>query len=496
MLLLGSIHALVIPTLSLQSVMIANGFVHSPPASTCSRSSHYRQCRLGGHGIVTSNTIENPGNTLFTSSLRPLFHSSGSSSCRKNSKGRGKRNYLKFIKDFRTKSKHLAGDVNSAASSKLMTMTLPYTDGEPSPIRSLQNMFSRILDMNEVSKWRMAAATFIMSIAVFRPKIDLALVQFWSWLQTDTTALLPRLFRHDHWEWMVAIWAFFFWIHGYWLVDRSIAKSDVKMGPVHPWKKYRLQDEYEAEKLRRKQVQAMKLESTTTATSSLSRGGGGKTAVSGTPQHQHQFEQKQAPPPTKQNKWHTGFWIFELPLYVLPLYIWDITIPRRAAKIATWGAPTTFKVCKDVTCGLLLYDIGFFVCHYLMHKVPILYKYVHAKHHTAKEVRASDIVRLSFVEEIVDVGISILALNYMGAHPISRTIYNVIITFLLTELHSGYAFPWTPQFVVPFGLATGSKGHHYHHRNGRHYYQKFFCHVDRLFGFVQKKDDSLQGASI
>jgi sterol desaturase/sphingolipid hydroxylase (fatty acid hydroxylase superfamily) len=106
------------------------------------------------------------------------------------------------------------------------------------------------------------------------------------------------------------------------------------------------------------------------------------------------------------------------------------------------------------------------------------------------------IFRLSGVEEVVDVGISILALNFLKCHPVSRTIYNLIITFLLTELHCGYAFPWTPQFVVPFGLSTGSKGHHYHHRNGKHYYQKFFCHVDKLFGFVQKKDNSLQGFSV
>jgi len=360
-------------------------------------------------------------------------------------------------------------------------MTLPYSNPKPSPRKALQDIFGQIFHMNEVAMWRMAAATFISSIAIFRPKIDLALVNIWSWLQSDTTALLPRCFRHDHWEWMVAIWSFFFWIHGYWLADRSIAKSDAK-GVLHPWKKYRLQDTYEAEKLRRKKSKLDKFGIT------------GRDSV--VKVESDETQQQQQVIPTKQHKWHLGFWIFELPLYVLPLYIWDITIPRRAGKIAAWGAPTAFSVCRDVTCGLLLYDLGFFVCHYLMHKIPFVYKYIHAKHHITKEVRASDIVRLSFVEEIVDVGISILALNYLKAHPMSRTIYNVIITFLLTELHSGYAFPWTPQFVVPFGLATGSKGHHYHHRYGRHYYQKFFCHVDRLFGFVQKKDNSLLGSIV
>jgi len=255
------------------------------------------------------------------------------------------------------------------------------------------------------------------------------------------------------------------------------------MGIVHPWKKYRLQDQYEAEKFRR--MQRKRLEQ--------------KAVNDGVDMDRNEIEVQvnaMQVPEVKQHKWNLGFWIFELPLYVLPLYVWDICIPRRAAKIAAWQAPTALGVCKDVTSALLLYDLGFFVCHFLMHKIKFLYKYVHSKHHITSEVRASDIVRLSFVEEIVDVGISILALNHLGCHPISRTLYNIIITFMLTELHCGFAFPWTPQFVVPFGLATGSKGHHYHHRYGKHYYQKFFCHVDKLFGFVQKKDDSLKGYTV
>lgn len=333
----------------------------------------------------------------------------------------------------------------------------------------LLNLFQKIRS-NEVTMWRIAAATFITSIFTFQSAIDVQLINVWSWLQTSSS-LLPMCFRHDHWEWMVAIWAFFFWIHGFWFADRAVSKADAK-GIVHPWKRHRLQDQYEAEKHRRMQLR--KLEH-------------GEDGVD--------LDEKPAVV-TKQQKWHLGFWIFELPLYVLPLFIIDRCIPRRAAKIAGWGAPTALGICADVTTALFLYDLGFFFCHFLMHKIPFLYKYVHGKHHIAKEVRASDIVRLSGVEEVVDVGISILVLNNLGCHPVARTLYNIIITFMLTELHSGFAFPWTPQFVVPFGLATGSKGHHYHHRNGVHYYQKFFCHVDKLFGFVQKKDNSLKGFSV
>lgn len=413
-------------------------------------------CSLTAQALTITNNFRNPPTfTRYVTRTDAKTYESTSICMSLGEKKHGRFNVLK--RPSRSKS--------SVASST----SIGFIRSPSLPKTLTLNFFSKLQNLDEVGKWRIAAATFIASIFAFAPQLDLQLIQFWFWLQNDTAALLPRLFRHDHWEWAVAVWAFFFWIHGFWLADRAVATADAK-GIVHPWKKYRLQDQYEAEKNKRMLLRR-----------SLS---------------DENVELDEKPPTIHQSKWHMGFWIFELPLYVLPLYIWDICIPRRAAKIAIWGAPTALGICKEVMGSLLLYDLGFFVCHYLMHKVPLLYKYVHAKHHRSSEVRASDIVNLSFVEEIVDVGISILALNFLGCHPISRTLYNIIITFMLTELHCGFAFPWTPQFVVPFGLATGSKGHHYHHRNGYHYYQKFFCHVDRLFGFVQKEDDTIKGFSV
>lgn len=380
-------------------------------------------------------------------------------------------------------------------SSQMKASSIYY---DPSSSPKLKKVKAKISDTvsgfktrfktDRVFMWRTLAVAFLTSLFAFQPIIDANLVNLWDFLR-HSNHLLARCFRHDHWEWQVAIWAFFVWIHGFWICDRLVQKAAEK-GIEHPLKKYRLQDQYEREKW--EMMMARRRAKNEVATDSEDMD---NALTSSSMNIDIDIEKDAKPPMTKQAKWHLGFWIFELPLYVLPLYIWDICIPRRAAKIVAWNAaPTTLQICRDVTCGLLLYDLGFFVCHFFMHKIPFFYKYVHKKHHTTTEVRASDIVRLSGVEEVIDVGISILALNYLKCHPVSRTIYNLIITFLLTELHSGFAFPWTPQFVVPFGLSTGSKGHHYHHRNGKHYYQKFFCHVDKLFGFVEKKNKRTQGA--
>ena len=113
----------------------------------------------------------------------------------------------------------------------------------------------------------------------------------------------------------------------------------------------------------------------------------------------------------------------------------DIVAPRRHRRLAPFGAPTTFKIISDVTIGLLLYDMFFFVGHYCMHKIPLIYNKVHRRHHRVKEARACEAVRLSIPEEVYDVACSIIALNLMGAHPVARSIYNCVIVFLLCELH-------------------------------------------------------------
>jgi cholesterol 25-hydroxylase len=142
------------------------------------------------------------------------------------------------------------------------------------------------------------------------------------------------------------------------------------------------------------------------------------------------------------------------------------------------AAPTIWRIAREILGGLFLYDFFFWATHFPLHKFPFLYKRFHARHHSNPDVRASDVIKLTFVEEIIDVVCSIAALRVMRAHPLSRTLYNFIITGLLTELHSGYNFPFTLENIIPGGLWAGSKRHHEHHRTGKLYFQKFFAYLD------------------
>ena len=360
---------------------------------------------------------------------------------------------------------------------KLSTLPLAYPNGNP--FRGLKKGASKLvrsLKTNEVSRWRAAAATFISSIFIFRPLIDSNLEKLWTYLITSSS-IPARIFRTDSYEWVLAVSAFGVFIHFFGYADRVVRQA-AEEGRPHPWRKYRLQDRYEADKRRR----LLDRRQTVQDAKQL--------------QVQDDNDKEELSMTVEQTKWNWNAWKLEFWVYVLPLLTWDILSPRRHRRLAAFAAPNSLQIMRDVTGGLLMYDLLFFTGHLIMHKVPFLYRTLHRKHHDVQEVRAGDVVRLSVFEEVLEVGFSIVALNALGAHPLARSIYNLIIVFLLTELHCGFDFPWTPQNVVPFGLATGSRRHHYHHRIGKHYYQKFFHHVDRIFGFFQKNDGSLLGDSV
>ena len=368
---------------------------------------------------------------------------------------------------------------NSGTQLRLSTISFPNPDNS-NLLQSIKTSIVSTLDkirQDPVLQWRTLAGSLLSAAILFHKSIDRQLAVLWTHLMTSQTSWAARIFRTDSYEWCLAVLCFVVYIHGFWFADRAIDRA-AKQGKIHPWRKYRLQDRFEADKARRQgQAKSTGEEASTNFASK-------ESDLDGSIQL------------TKQSEWNKQAWLFELWVYVLPLLTWDLTSPRRHRRIGGFGAPTTFQIMTGVTVGLLFYDFLFFCGHFLMHKIPVLYRSVHAKHHKVQEVRAGEIVRLSLVEEVLEVGFSIIALNLLSVHPLARSLYNCIITFLLTELHCGFDFPWTPQNVVPFGLATGSRRHHYHHRNGRHYYQKFFFTFDRIFGFFQKDDGTAHGDSV
>ena len=173
-----------------------------------------------------------------------------------------------------------------------------------------------------------------------------------------------------------------------------------------------------------------------------------------------------------------GHFIKQFLVYVVPIFSIDYLYPRRGPKIDFADVPTAGLVVRDVLLSLFLYDLFFTITHYTVHRIPSLYSAIHAKHHDQVIVSARDTIRLSISEEVIDVLCSVAALSVSSAHPLSRAIYDIIIVFLLCELHSGWSFPFQLQHVIPYEIWGGSVRHAKHHLHPSVYYQKFFTYID------------------
>ena len=66
--------------------------------------------------------------------------------------------------------------------------------------------------------------------------------------------------------------------------------------------------------------------------------------------------------------------------------------------------------------------------------------------------------------------------HLLQAHCLSRSLFNAIAIYLITEAHCGLNLPWMPANVIPFGLLAGPVAHDLHHQRGGHNFQKFFTY--------------------
>lgn len=121
--------------------------------------------------------------------------------------------------------------------------------------------------------------------------------------------------------------------------------------------------------------------------------------------------------------------------------------------------------------------------------VKPIYQYIHSKHHLFHTIRAGDAIRHTAIDGTFDVLCSVIALNTLRAHPLSRAIYNIIAISLITEAHCGSNFPWMLHNIIPGHLVAGPVVHDIHHRYGAHNFQKFFTYLDYICGTLRLDED-------
>ena len=143
-----------------------------------------------------------------------------------------------------------------------------------------------------------------------------------------------------------------------------------------------------------------------------------------------------------------GFSNLAVAAYLLPLLAFDQLYPRRQLPL---GCPTSAELLGGACCSIFVYDFIFYWVHLALHKVPWLFRHVHATHHRQVDLTSKETVHHSLLDGTLQVGANIVTLKLLGLHPLTRALHNVAVTYMLTETHAGYDMPWMLHNVIPFG---------------------------------------------
>jgi len=182
----------------------------------------------------------------------------------------------------------------------------------------------------------------------------------------------------------------------------------------------------------------------------------------------------------------------------LPVYLFSISlfhsVKEKTISPDSDVAPSFSRLTVELLAGIFMYDLVFFFIHLLLHRSKFLYRHVHSRHHTHEFLSVGTTVSHSLFDGILQVATNIFV-QHLGLfgwgtkHPLSRLLHNVVITYMLCEIHSELDAPFSMHSLCP-SICGGALRHRYHHaytqpgfkgRKGVHY-QEFFRYLDDYFG--------------
>lgn len=151
--------------------------------------------------------------------------------------------------------------------------------------------------------------------------------------------------------------------------------------------------------------------------------------------------------------------------------------PLQLERALPHDPPTSRRVLVELAVSLFLYDALFFLIHFLFHRVPQLRR-IHSPHHDHEEIHPQVTNRLTVTERLALILMANFALNIIGSHVLTRTLFVPVFIYLLIEIHSGVDLDWQYDKILPKGWGAGAWKHAAHHRDGRQFYQPFLCWWD------------------
>ena len=191
--------------------------------------------------------------------------------------------------------------------------------------------------------------------------------------------------------------------------------------------------------------------------------------------------------------------------YVLPLiilsssFVAEGTIGALSALSGSSGlglAPSAASRVALTVFWLLAWDLGFFVSHYLQHKVPVLWEF-HKVHHSAQVLTPITVFRMHPVDDLVTIStVAVLVgmvegvFGFLFADPVTYYMVNGLnvawFLFLVAGYHLRHSHIWV---MYPKGIReiiSSPALHLIHHSDNPKHFDKNFARVfvfwDRLAG--------------
>lgn len=153
----------------------------------------------------------------------------------------------------------------------------------------------------------------------------------------------------------------------------------------------------------------------------------------------------------------------------------------------------------EVIVALLLLDLGHFAIHWVLHKVPLLWR-VHRVHHTDQDFDFTTGARFHPIEAIVEHGANLLVVVLVGAPPLSVMIYVLSYAITTVWVHGNVRMPRGWDRRMRWIVVTPDM-HRVHHsqiqRETDSNYGGFLALWDRLFGtYVDEPAGGHEGMAI
>lgn len=122
--------------------------------------------------------------------------------------------------------------------------------------------------------------------------------------------------------------------------------------------------------------------------------------------------------------------------------------PVQLERALPCDPPTSRRVLIELAVSLFLYDALFFFIHIIFHRVPQLRR-IHAPHHGHDVIHPQVTNRLTVTERLALILLANFALNIIGSHVLTRTLFVPVFIYLLIEVHSGVDLDWQYDKILP-----------------------------------------------